>query len=63
MTNQLVPTGAFCPNQRCEAHGKLSEKGNIITKFGRTNTGVQRYRCKLCGGDVTPFSVPDPMRV
>lgn len=58
MTNQLVPTGAFCPNQRCEAHGKLSEKGNIIIiiiiiKFGRTNTGVQRYRCKLCGGTFT----------
>jgi hypothetical protein len=51
MTNQLVSEGAFCPNRRCEAHGKLS-KGNII-KFGKTNTGVQRYRCKLCGGTFT----------
>lgn len=47
----MVSEGAFCPNRRCEAHGKLS-KGNII-KFGKTNTGVQRYRCKLCGGTFT----------
>lgn len=51
MTNQLVSVGAFCPNQRCEAYGTLSES-NII-KFGKTNTGVQRYQCKLCGGTFT----------
>lgn len=51
MTDRLVAAGAFCPNRGCEAHGKPSE-GNII-KFGRTNTGVQRYRCKLCGGTFT----------
>ncbi len=47
MTNQLVSVGAFCPNQRREAYGALSES-NII-KFGKTNTGVQRHQCKLCG--------------
>jgi hypothetical protein len=56
MTNRLGPAaGAFCPNQRCEAYGKLSEveeEGNII-KFGKTTTSVQRYRCKLCGGTFT----------
>lgn len=51
MGNQLVPAGAFCPNRRCEAHGKVSE-GNII-KFGRTTTGVQRYQCRLCRGTFT----------
>ena len=51
MTDQLVLAGTFCPNCRCQAHGKLSE-GNII-KFGRTTTSVQRYRCKPCGGTFT----------
>ena len=56
MNNRLAPAaGAFCPNQRCEAHGKLSEEeeGNTIIKFGKSTTGVQRYRCKLCGGTFT----------
>lgn len=52
MTNQLAPAaGTFCPNQRCEAHGKLSEEEEShIIKFGKTNTGLQRYQCKLCRG-------------
>ncbi len=53
MTNRLVPVGAFCPNRQCEAYGKLSEEEGNIIKFGRTNTGVQRYQCKLCGGTFT----------
>lgn len=54
MTERLLPAGSFCPNRRCEAYGKPSEEdgGNII-KFGKSTTGVQRYRCKLCRGTFT----------
>ena len=47
MTNdELTSVGTFCPKTTCEHYGKL-QRDNII-KFGRTQRGIQRYRCKSC---------------
>lgn len=45
-TEQLVTPGSFCWNLACPDYAKLG-KHNII-KFGRTQRGVQRYRCTTC---------------
>ncbi len=38
----------------CADHGKLqSEHQQNIIKFGKTNTGRQRFRCKTCGRTFT----------
>jgi transposase-like protein len=47
---QFAKTGDFCPNQACQDYGKRQDgqrQQNII-EFGKTNKGVQRYRCKTC---------------
>ena len=47
---QFAKTGDFCPNEACPDYGKLQDgqrQQNII-KFGKTEKGVQRYRCKTC---------------
>ena len=47
---QFAKTGDFCPNEACPDYGKLQDgqrQQNII-EFGKTNKGVQRYRCKTC---------------
>ncbi|GIW91485.1 MAG: hypothetical protein KatS3mg109_1917 [Pirellulaceae bacterium] len=46
-STRLVLSGSFCWNQGCPDYGKV-EHGNIV-KFGRTQKGTQRYRCKTCG--------------
>ena len=46
MMKGLVKVGDFCPNKACEEYGQTG-RGNI-RKFGRTETGVQRYECKSC---------------
>ena len=43
---RLVSPGAFCWNPDCPDHGKVGH-GHIV-KFGRTQKGTQRYRCKTC---------------
>ena len=46
---QFAKTGDFCPNEACPDYGKLQDdqQQNVI-KFGKTKSGVQRYRCKTC---------------
>lgn len=44
---RLVSSSSFCWNQDCPDYGKVNH-GNIV-KFGRTQKGTQRYRCKTCG--------------
>jgi hypothetical protein len=46
----IVKTGDFCPNEVCPDFGKVRRKiqRNII-KAGKSNRGIQRYRCKTCG--------------
>ncbi len=43
---RLASAGTFCPNEGCR-HYAAVDKGNLI-KFGKSNRGVQRYRCKSC---------------
>lgn len=45
--NDLVSPGSFCWNQDCPDYGEVNH-GNMV-KFGRTQKGIQRYRCKTCG--------------
>ena len=41
--------GDFCPNPDCDDHGKLqSEDQTNIIKFGKTQAGRQRHKCKTC---------------
>ncbi len=46
MIGRLVPPSSFCWNKECSDYGKV-DYGNII-KFGFTDKGTQRYRCKTC---------------
>lgn len=47
--SELARPGDFCPNLECLDYGKLQSKSQTnIIKFGKTNTGRQRYRCKTC---------------
>jgi transposase-like protein len=43
---QITNIGSFCPNEACEDYQKI-DHGNII-KYGKTDSGVQGYRCKTC---------------
>jgi len=43
---QIVEIGMFCQNEACEDCKKVNH-GNMI-KYGQTEKGVQRYRCKTC---------------
>jgi transposase-like protein len=43
---QIAEIGSFCTNERCEDYQKVN-RGNMI-KYGKTDSGVQRYRCKTC---------------
>jgi transposase-like protein len=52
---QFAQTGDFCPNEACPDYGKLQDgqrQQNII-KFGKSDKGVQRYRCKTCKNTFT----------
>jgi len=41
--------GDFCPNPGCDDYGKLqSEDQTNIIKFGKTQAGRQRHKCKTC---------------
>ena len=41
---QIADIGSFCQNEACEDYQKVNH-GNMI-KNGKTDKGVQRYRCK-----------------
>lgn len=43
---QLGKIDTFCLNEACEDYQKVNH-GNMI-KYGKTDSGVQRYRCKTC---------------
>lgn len=45
----------FCPNEACPDYGKVQDgqTQRNIRKFGKTKSGVQRYRCKCCGQTFT----------
>jgi transposase-like protein len=43
---QIATIGSFCLNEECEDYQKVNH-GNMI-KHGKTDTDVQRYRCKTC---------------
>src|SRR5207248_1768059 len=43
---QVASAGAFCWNEGCADYGQVG-KGNIINN-GKTDKGVQRYRCQTC---------------
>lgn len=43
---QLVEIGTFCLNEACENYKKILPE-NVI-KYGQTEKGIQRYRCKTC---------------
>ena len=47
MVHKLAEVGQFCPNRECERYGDV-EKAEII-RFGRSEKGTQRFRCKVCG--------------
>ena len=52
--SKFAHVGDFCPNAAWVDHEKLQSKHqqNII-KFGKTNAGRQRFRCKTCGKTFT----------
>jgi len=43
---QIATIGSFCLNEKCEDYKKINQKN--VVKCGKTETGVQRYRCKTC---------------
>jgi transposase-like protein len=48
--SKFAQTGDFCPNKACADYGKLqSEHQHNIIRFGKTEAGRQRFKCKTCG--------------
>src|SRR6266487_5322459 len=43
---KVAQAGSFCWNETCADYGQVG-KGNLI-KNGKTDKGVQRYRCQTC---------------
>jgi transposase-like protein len=43
---QVASIGSFCLNESCGDYKKVG-LSNVV-KCGKTDTGVQRYRCKTC---------------
>ncbi len=43
---QIAAIGSFCLNEACEEYQQVNH-GNMM-KYGQTEKGVQRYRCKSC---------------
>ncbi|MAZ75271.1 MAG: hypothetical protein CL929_06610, partial [Deltaproteobacteria bacterium] len=52
---RLAQVGDFCPNSSCSNHDQCAEEGSlgIIIKHGKTRSGRQRFRCKVCGSSFT----------
>jgi hypothetical protein len=48
---RLAQVGDFCPNSSCSNQDQCAEEGSpgIIIKHGKTRSGRQRFRCKVCG--------------
>ena len=45
--DRLAIAGSFCWNESCSGYGKVN-LGNIV-RYGRTEKGTQRLKCKICG--------------
>ena len=43
---QIAEIGTFCLNEACKDYKKVMPE-NVI-KYGQTEKGIQRYRCKTC---------------
>jgi len=43
---QITTIGSFCLNEACVDYQQI-DLGNVV-KCGKTDKGVQRYRCKTC---------------
>src|SRR5947209_14581532 len=43
---QIATIGSFFLNEKCGDYKKINRKN--VVKCGKTDTGVQRYRCKTC---------------
>jgi transposase-like protein len=43
---QIATIGSFCQNEACEKYKIIDQKN--MTKYGKTEKGVQRYQCKTC---------------
>jgi len=43
---QLATIGTFCTNEACKDYQKIFPEN--VVKYGQTEKGVQRYRCKTC---------------
>ena len=52
---RLAQVGDFCPNSSCSNHDQCAGEGSpgIIIKHGKTRSGRQRFRCKVCGSSFT----------
>jgi transposase-like protein len=51
---KFAKPGEFCPNEACPDYGKLQTgQPQNINKFGKTQRGVQRFRCLTCGKTFT----------
>lgn len=49
-TRYLIPADpACCPNDECSNHSAAAPNPSAYHRFGQTNAGTPRYRCKLCG--------------
>jgi transposase-like protein len=52
--SKFAQVGDFCPNESCPDYGKLqSDQHHHIIKFGTTQAGRQRHKCKTCGKTFT----------
>jgi len=47
--SKLAQAGDFCPNPDCADYGKLqSPNPTNIIRFGKSQAGRQRFKCKTC---------------
>ena len=54
---KFAKPGDFCPNGACPDYGKLQDsQQQNLEKYGKTGTGVQRFRCKTCNKTFTETS-------
>jgi len=51
---KFAQVGDFCPDETCPDYGKRqSDQQHNVIKYGKTQTGRQRYKCNTCQGTFT----------
>jgi transposase-like protein len=51
---KFAQVGDFCPEETCPDYGKRqSDQQHNIIRYGKTQTGRQRYRCNTCQATFT----------